>query len=151
MPENDIQKTEGRSTLSNAIYEIFIAALTLLSLVLISVYYILPISEETQNTIIRVDFMLSLIFLFDSFRSLIRATNKVDFIKWGWLDFLGSVPLVFPLRFARLGRLVRAWRIFRERGPKRVIRDFRENLAESAFLVTVFFAILIISISSRTC
>jgi voltage-gated potassium channel len=140
--------TSGRMTVGNAVYELFIFALTIYSLLLLVVYWLLPISQATKQALFRSDILLSVIFLADSFRSLFRAPDKWAYLKWGWLDFVGSVPGVVQLRLARLARFIRAWRVIRTRHPRQVLQDFERQRAEGVLLVTVFVSVMLISVTS---
>jgi voltage-gated potassium channel len=138
----------GQMTVGKAVYELFIFALTTYSLLVLIAYWLLPVSEATRQALFRSDILLSIIFLADSFRSLFRAPDRWAYLKWGWLDFLGSVPAVLPLRFARLVRFIRAWRVIRTRHPRQVLREFEQQRAEGVLLVTIFVSVMLISITS---
>ena len=120
-------------------------AITLFSLAMVVAYYLLPLTQATKEALLWIDFPISLLFLADSFGSLRRAPSKRAYLKWGWLDFLGSIPLLLPLRIARLARLVRAWRTLRLRRLSHVGEDLDQNRAESAALITVFLAIVVLT------
>jgi voltage-gated potassium channel len=137
----------GQMTVGSAVYELFISALTVYSLVLL-VAHALPVSEATKQTLFRSDILLSIIFLADSFRSLFRAPDRREYLKWGWLDFLGSIPAAQPLRLARLWRFIRALRVLRTRHPRQVLREFERQRADGALLVTIFVCVMLISITS---
>jgi len=134
-----------RRDASSGVYELFIMALTLFSLGMMAAYYLLPLSEATKEALLTLDVPICLIFLADAVGSLRRAPDKRAYLKWGWLDFLGSIPLVLPLRIARLGRLIRAWRTLRLRRLSQVGEDLEQNRAESAALITVFLAIVVLT------
>jgi len=55
------------------------------------------------------------------------------------------VPLVLPLRIARLARVIRAWRILHLRRLRQVGQDLDENRAQSAALITVLLAIVVLT------
>ena len=135
----------SRRDASNGIYDLFVVALTIFSLAMVAVYYLLPLTEATEQALLWIDIPISLIFLADAFGSLRRAPDKRAYLKWGWLDFLGSIPLILPLRIARLARLVRAWRTLRLRRLSQVGEDLERNRAESAALITVFLAIVVLT------
>ena len=135
----------ARRDASNGIYDLFIVALTIFSLVMVGGYYLLPLTKATEQALLWIDIPISLIFLADSFGSLRRAPDKRAFLKWGWLDFLGSLPLLLPLRIARLARLIRAWRTLRLRQLSQVGEDLDQNRAESAALITLFLAIAVLT------
>lgn len=147
--ESGIQTTaSGQVSVANAVYELFIFALTIYSLLVLVGYGLPFISEATRQALFRSDIMLSVIFLADSFRSLFRAPDKWAYLKWGWLDFLGSVPAVLPLRFARLARFLRAWRVIRTRHPRQVLQEFERQRADGVLLVTIFVSMMLISTTS---
>ena len=111
----------------DGVYDLFIVALTLFSLLVVAAYFLLPLTGTTKQALLWLDLPISLIFVADSFACLRRAPSKGTYLKWGWLDFLGSIPLVLPLRIARLGRLVRAWRTLRLRRLSQVGEDLDQN------------------------
>jgi voltage-gated potassium channel len=131
----------ARAEQHDTVYELFIAVLAIFSLLMLAAYYLLPVTEATKEALLWVDLLISLIFLADFFRSLRRAPDKWAYLKWGWLDFLGGIPLVLPLHLARLWRLVRAWRVLRQQGWRQVGKDLDQNRARSAAL---FMALLVI-------
>jgi voltage-gated potassium channel len=135
----------ARSKPNSGVYELFIVALTVFSLVMVAAYYLLSLTEATKQTLLWIDICISLIFLADSFGCLRRARDKRAYLRWGWLDFLGSIPLILPLRIVRLGRLIRAWRTLRMRRLSQVGQDLDQNRAESAALITVFLAIVVLT------
>lgn len=140
--------TEDSSSAGSAVYELFIFALTLFSLLLLAAYYVLPLNAATKQAIYRSDFVISLIFLADFVHLLVRAPDKMAYLKWGWLDFLGSIPLVLPLRLARLARLARTWRVVRAREPRQAIQEFETRRARGILFVTLFIAIMVMTVSS---
>jgi voltage-gated potassium channel len=134
-----------RQDADNGVYELFIIALTIFSLAVVVAHYLLPLTEATIEALLWIDVPISLIFLADSFRSLRRAADKRAYLKWGWLDFLGSVPLILPLRITRLARVARAVRTLRLRRLRQVGEDLEQNRAGSAALITVFLAIVVLT------
>ena len=134
--------------MDQAVYELFVFSLAILSVVVLVMYYLLPVTSSTGQALLGIDFLLSVIFLYDSFRSLFRAPNKWAYVKWGWLDFVGSIPLVIPLHLARVARLVRAWRVAHARSPKEVVEEFEADRPMGVFLVAVFLAVVALTSSS---
>ena len=65
----------------------------------------------------------------------------------GWLDLIGSLP--FPgFRLARLLRVVRAARQIRERGGRRLWRDFIRERAQGALYVVLLLVVLVLEFAS---
>lgn len=126
-------------------YDIVIGILAIISLIILLLLIFAPLSASTQAVLNGLEDGLCAIFLFDFFRSLVRAQDKRRYFLrgGGWLDLLGSIPFTgFALfRFARLFRIVRVVRTLRA-------NDFRamltERIAESALLFTLVIALVLI-------
>jgi voltage-gated potassium channel Kch len=134
--------------LKNTNYEVFILALSLLSLVNWVLYFVLDDQDELQ-VLFLVDLLLSFIFLADFSYRLLTAESKSRYFfkQLGWLDLLGSLP--FPqAKIARLSRVFRAFLLLRELGMKRVFGEFIHNRAESAIYIVGFLIILVLEFGS---
>jgi voltage-gated potassium channel len=83
--------------------------------VLIAVFIetIVQLSPETTQLLDYIDSIVCLVFLYDFFIHLYRAPSKTAFLKWGWLDFISSIPMLGLFRFARIARVIRIVRILR--------------------------------------
>jgi voltage-gated potassium channel len=138
-------QASAQSIKNESIYGLFILALTVFSLLMVVAYFLLPLTDATKQALLWLDLPVILIFLADSFACLRRAPSKRAYIKWGWLDFLGSIPLLLPLRFARLRRFVQIWRILQLRRLSQVGDDLDENRAQAAALLMVLLAIMVLT------
>jgi voltage-gated potassium channel len=127
------------------VYELFIVAITAFSLVMLTVYFLLPINGPTKEALRLLDVMVCVVFLADSIRSLHCAPSKAGYLKWGWLDFLGSVPLLLPLRLLRLRRLFAALRNLRHRRLERFGEDLEQDRARGAALLMVLLVIVVLT------
>ncbi|MCU0507799.1 MAG: ion transporter [Anaerolineae bacterium] len=132
-----------------SLYDLFIGILTVLSLGVMAVQFILAPDAPVQEVLFVMDLLFCSIFLLDFFVHLIQAKPKRSYL-WphGIMDFLGSIPTVPALRFFRIFRLFRVARILRVGGPKRVLHEFTSRRAESALYVTVIMALLVILFGS---
>lgn len=129
-------------------YDIFILALTLISLGTLVILVVPGINEEAREVAFFLDTLICLVFLFDFFLTLIRAPDKLAYLKWGWMDFLGSLPALPAFRLFRLWRFVRVVRILRRARIRDLWRTFRERRAESTLLITIFLVILVLGFTS---
>ena len=153
--ENKIQTQSGTHQ-NGASYELFILVLTIFSLIVVGLILIWPLSPATEIVLLRVDSLICVIFLADFLLNFWRAPSKTDYFfkGGGWLDLLGSVPAVIELpwtafmRLARLSRLVRIVNRLRGRDRAEVIKEARRSRAQSALLVTLLVAIVLITIAS---
>jgi voltage-gated potassium channel len=57
---------------------------------------------------------------------------------------LGSIPLVLPLRLARLPRLLQAWSVIRKRSWRQLGEDLDQNRARSAALLLTLLIIIVL-------
>lgn len=129
-------------------YELFIAACTILSLVVMAMMLIMP-SSPVEDILWGVDTIFCLIFLFDFFRNLVRARRKRDYLMWqGTFDFLGSIPAVPALRIFRVFRLFRLRRLLKAKSAKQMAVEFVARRAESALYITALTALILITLGS---
>jgi voltage-gated potassium channel len=135
---------------SNSSYDLFILAVTLISLATMVIFYLPGIGAESKRVALFMDTLFSVVLMFDFFRSLIRAPDKPAYLKWGWMDFLGSLPALPALRLFRLWRLVRVVRILRRTSIRQLWRTFTRRRAESTLMVAVLAMILVLGFASFT-
>ena len=74
---------------------------------------VIDVSPETDAWLDRIDFLVCLVFLGDFFVRLARAPSKRQFLKWGWIDFITSVPMFGAFRSVRAVKILRILRVFR--------------------------------------
>ena len=132
----------------SASYELFILGLGTLSLLNYLALVLIPLPQYAEQILSSLDMLLSLIFLYDFFRSLVRAPDKSRYLKWGWLDLLASLPYITIFRLARLVRVIRAARSLHAMRVRELASEISENRAESTFLGAAFVAILVVTISA---
>src|SRR5262245_60725003 len=119
-------------------YEVFILALSLLSLVNIVLIF-LPLQDDATAVIYGVDTVLVLIFMGDFLSRLFSTSSKRDYFikRGGWLDLIGSLP--FPLlRLARIFRVTRSFRRLAYIGPHKVWQGLLADRAETALYTVIF-------------
>jgi voltage-gated potassium channel len=126
-------------------YEIFILALSILSIVNI-LLILLPIFSGPERTVIEgVDTALCIVFLGDfAFRMSKARHRRVFFLhQHGWLDLIGSLP--FPgLRVARAFRILRASEMLKTKGPRQVWHEIISGRAGSALYMAIFLVVLVL-------
>jgi voltage-gated potassium channel len=136
-------------------YDLFILALTIFSMI-VMVGILLPGNPAGAGILLWADFLICIVFLVDFFLQLRRATSKNNYFvkKGGWLDLLGSIPVIPGLRWTvlyRLGRLNRTVQIFRH--SRAADRDegvprARENPAGAVLMTTILIAIILLTVAS---
>jgi voltage-gated potassium channel len=143
MDETD-QKQE---LIINANYELFVILVTLLSVVN-NVIWLFPIDTATRGVIQIIEYLICTFLLLDFFFRLIRARNKRTYLftYYGWLDFIGSLP-VFGLRPARLVRVFMLGRKIRRDDLTEMGGVIVQQRAQSTLLVVIFIALVIFEVS----
>lgn len=128
--------------LKDTTYELFIGALSVLSIINLVLYYLVndPIVFGVVGII---DVLLSLIFLGDFLYRLFTADSKSGYFfkQFGWADLLACLP--FPqAKILRSFRIFRAGQLMGTYGVRNMLRRFLENHAQSALLTLLFCIIL---------
>jgi voltage-gated potassium channel len=133
------------SEMANPAREVFIFAITLVSFANMILLYVpgIPLSSSQREVLRIVDGILTLFFIIDFLLRLRAAPSKRRYMRHerGWLDLLGSLPL---LRVLRVFRLVRAWSIMRQYGPRRMARLLLRDRAQSALYLIALLVILVL-------
>ncbi len=91
-------------------FQLLLLVLSIYVLGAMFVETVFQLSSEVLKLLDIVDSLICLVFLSDFFTRLYRAENKRAFLKWGWIDFVSSIP---NLPFIRVGRLFSVMRLFR--------------------------------------
>lgn len=135
---------QSSNELKNSTYELFIGALSILSLINLIIYFVS--SDSTLIGVVAgIDTILSIVFLVDFLYRFFSANSKTDYFirQFGWADLLASLPLP-QMKILRLFRIVRAGRLMRQYGPVNMVRNLVENRADSALLTLLFLIVLIL-------
>lgn len=137
-----------RRELRNPGYEIFIAALSILSIV--NLVLALVITDTSLDSVLSaMNAVLSVILFLDFCVRLRTAESRsvYFFRRFGWADLLASLPLP-QFKVLRLFRLARVYRLLREYGSRNIGRSLLRERAGSALLSLLFVAILVLEFGS---
>jgi len=137
-------RTVGGNELKAPTYEIFMGAVSILSIVNIVMAFAIR-DDVVTSVILIMDATLSVIFLADFSFRLLTAESKSQYLfrQFGWADLAASIPLP-QAKALRLFRVFRAARLLRRSGRERMLRDFLENRAQSAMLAVMLLIILLL-------
>jgi voltage-gated potassium channel Kch len=127
------------SELRTSSYELFIGALSILSI--LNLVLLFTVGEQEQTVVWIIDGALTLVFLIDFGIRLTTAPSKSGYFfrGGGWLDLVGSLPL---LRIFRLFRVLRVSRLLRRYGFRNIVRDFLRNPAQGGLLLVALLAVM---------
>jgi len=123
---------------------IFMLSIYVLLALAVDTFFKLPV--EIDRLLMIIDDSICIVFMIEFFIRFFKAENKLKFLRWGWIDFISSIPAFPFVRMGRLFRLVRLMRILRAfRSMKVLIHHIFKNRIQgtmtAAALVTVLFVI----------
>lgn len=125
--------------------------------IILSIYVLLAfivdtlfnVSEEVSKVLNLLDNAICMFFLFDFVMRFSKAESKLQFMKWGWIDLISSIPNVDFLRAGRILRLIRLFRIIRAfRTTQSLVNHVFKDRAQGAFTTVTTIAVLLILFSS---
>ena len=140
-----------RSELKGIGYEIFIGALSLLSIFNLFLVVLTRQDEDLQNVLLIMNAIFSGVFLLDfSYRLATAPSRRGYFFRhFGWADLLASLPFA-QLKVLRIFRLSRVARLLRRVGVRTVARSLIQDRASSALLTLLLMGILVLQFGSLT-
>ena len=141
-----------------------LSGLQVLMLVL-SIYVLIALFADTAfhfpvliSALLRtLDTIICFVFLGDFFHHLYRAENRLAFLKWGWVDFISSIPLLTWFRWGRVVPMIRVIRVLRgARSLKHILHILFKNEARGIFgtvalvtaLLLIFASIAILNVET---
>lgn len=127
-------------------FQFFTLVLSIYVLVALFVESVFKLPDDVTEILAFADNIICLVFLTDFFIRLKQATNKKQFMKWGWIDLLSSIPMLDMFRYGRIVRVVRVLRILRAvRSTKLILFYLFRNKTQGTFsLVSAVSVILVI-------
>ncbi len=134
--------------LRNPGYEIFIAALSVLSIVNLVLLYV--IDDPALDVILMVmNVPITIIFFIDFLYRLKTAPDRKRYFwrDFGWADLLASLPFQ-QTKILRVFRLVKVYRLLQDYGARNIGRTLLKERASSALLMLLFIGILVLEFGS---
>jgi voltage-gated potassium channel len=124
-------------------YELFIAAVSILSVFNMVLSYIPGVDPDAINVVYTINAVLTLLFIYDFGLRFATAPSRSSYFfrNYGWADLLAVIP---ALRVFRLFRIYKAYRIIKKYGIGYIKRYLSNNRAQSAVYILVLMVILII-------
>jgi Ion transport protein len=135
-----------RFRVSHPGYELFILGLSVMSLVNLALL-VLPIDHEIKQVILVIDTLLCVIFLLDFAWRLVSAPHRAEYLRYGWLDFLGSLPIP-GFRLFRLFRVSVTTRFLQRAGGRPLVRQLIRQRAESVVVAVSLVTIIVLEIAA---
>jgi voltage-gated potassium channel len=131
------------------LFNILILILSVYVLISLLVSVIFELSEELNILLGYIDNFICIVFLVDFWIRFKKADNKVEFMKWGWIDLIASIPFLDFARAGRVIRLIRLVRVFRAlKSTKLIYEHITHNKKQSVLTSVALISILMIIFSS---
>ncbi|MES2572771.1 MAG: ion transporter [Verrucomicrobiota bacterium] len=140
---------EKASNESPGILQVLTLILSIYVLAALFVQAVFPLSPDTELLLEWIDFAICFVFLGDFFLRLCQAPSKRNFLKWGWIDLLSSIPNFDILRVGRAVGLIRLFRLLRAfRSTKALVDYLFGNRAKSTFSTVAAVSLLLTMFAS---
>lgn len=140
---NSAELNEHQASERLGLLQVITLILSVYVLLALVVETTVKLTPDTTEILERIDFFICLVFLADFFVRFAQAPSKIKFLKWGWIDFVSSIPMLNAFRVGRVVRIVRVFRILRAfRSTKNLITYFLRCRR-----LTSFAAVIAISLS----
>lgn len=133
------------------LFGIFILILSVYVIAAVLIDTLFTIDPEISRILRIFDDFVCVIFLIDFINRFSKAKSKWQFMRWGWIDLISSIPTFEYLRLGRIFRMIRLLRIVRAiKSTRELVHHFRKNRVESAMTSMALLAILLLIFSSIT-
>jgi voltage-gated potassium channel len=135
--------------LKNIGYEMFIGALSVLSILNLILSFLYQDSQSLQYVVLIMNAFFLPIFLGDFMYRFFTAESKSGYFfrGFGWADLLSSLPLS-QTKILRVFRLWRVIRLVRNFGFRNLMHEFIANRAGNALLTVVFLVFCVLEFGS---
>jgi voltage-gated potassium channel len=145
---------ERRAAERLGLLQVLTLILSVYVLVALFIQATVRLSPDTIRILNWIDFFVCVVFLTDFFVRFHSAPSKAKFLKWGWIDFVSSIPMLDIFRVGRVVRIIRVFRILRAfRSTKYLVVYFLRYrkatsftaVAATSFCIMVFAAIAVMN------
>ena len=139
--------TTAPKRIKNQGWELFILGLSIFSIMNVGIA-LLAVDPQVVVIISIVDAVACMIFLADFLYRFTTARSRSRYmVRWGWLDLLGSVPVI-GFRLFRIPRVVQVFQSMGELGSHRIGKVLLRDRASSAILAVFLLTILVLEFSA---
>ena len=142
-----VRDSTHQRTLRHPAWQLCMLVLSIYALASLSLESLVVTDPEIASVLITVDLLICAVFFADFLILFFTAQSKRSYMmRWGWVDLVSSIPMIDPLRWGRLARVVRILTILRAIKSIRVIGD---SVKASPFetLSVMTFVIVFVSFS----
>lgn len=139
----------GHHEMKGTGYELFIGALSILSIVNVVLMWVYADDPNTATVLGLMNAIMFPVFLGDFLYRFFTAEDRWGYFwrGYGWADLLSSLPFQ-QLKILRAFRLWRIFRLFRQFGIRHLMHEFVAHRAENALLTVVFLVLCVLEFGS---
>jgi voltage-gated potassium channel len=128
---------------------LIVTVLSIYVLVALLIDTVFKLPPEISKVLNLVDNGICVFFLTEFSIRFYHAPHKLQFMKWGWIDLIASIPTFDFLRAGRTLRLIRLLRILRAfRSTRQLLDHIYKDKTQGAFTTASIFAILMVIFSA---
>ena len=127
-------------------WDLVLALLSVYLLLALLVEMILELDTDIRWALNLTDNLMCFIFLGDFFYRLATAPSRLAYLKWGWIDFISSIPSLDIFRWGRFFRVFRILRIIRS--GRQILMVLRQSHAQSLLLSVLFGCFLLVDVGA---
>lgn len=139
-------KTDVESNSDVNPFQIFMLILSLQVVISSLLQLIFTFSSSVTDILTSVDNTICLFFFTDFVIRFYQADNKLQFMKWGWIDLLSSVPMIEQLQFIRIIRIARVLRSIQHiRSSKMIFKMLFEHRFKATFSLVSAISFILVS------
>jgi voltage-gated potassium channel len=138
---------KSESTITNwQIVMLFLCVYVLFALALDTIF---KLPEDVSRLLGILDNFICIVFIGDFFYNVFQSSNKLAYLKWGWIDSISSIPNVQILRWGRFVRVFRIIKILRGvRSTKLIFSILFANRAKGVFTSVTLISFLLMIFST---
>lgn len=130
-------------------FQFTVLVLSVIVLLTLVIDTTMELPVEISKLLRTIDNSVCIVLLIDFLIRFRKATSKLTFMKWGWIDLLASIPTLEALRLGRLIRIFRVLRMLRGiRLVHRILNTFLRNKIRGGFVAAGLAVFLLLSFSS---
>lgn len=112
---------------------------------------IITLPPEVHRLVVITDYIACAIFFMDFCVRFYKAESKLQYMKWGWIDLLASIPANGVFRLGRLARVIQIIRVIKAyRSISYILENIFKNHMKGTFMFAVIVAIMLVLFSSIT-
>ncbi|MEN9968410.1 MAG: hypothetical protein RIR94_585 [Bacteroidota bacterium] len=131
------------------LFDFLILILSTYVLVALLVDTFFDIPREISRLLNIIDDFICILFLIDFSIRFKNSESKINFMKWGWIDLISSIPSFDILRYGRALRILRVLRVIRAfRSTKNLVQFIFKNKAQGTFTSVGIIALLLVVFSA---